>query len=816
MSDENSTPSHVELTTDQLRWKCDPETLPFKNTDELETTMDIIGQERALSALRMAFDINSLGYNIFVTGKIGTGRKTAIKRMINESSRLKTIPGDKLYVHSFKNTDTPRLIRLPASKGRSFKHDMEELIELLLKQIPEVFESDNYHKSRKSVIDDFKKTQKSLLSSFEKRAAGKGFAMIQIQVGNMTRPIVVPMKEGKPINPEEMRVLLQSGEISAKKHKEMEKEQEKLTGGLEEIFKQLAALEKDTGKRLKQMDFEFAGPIVSGNLDEIRGKYVNEKVKSYLDEVQESIMENLDIFRHKGDGENSGNIPPPHPGAEDDPFLEYRVNLLVDNFDSKQAPVIHETSPTYNNLFGSVEITADRRGRSSTDFTRIKAGSLLKADGGFLIIDALDLLLEPGVWPSFKRMLRNQRLEIMNYSPLYPITISGLKPEPIRIDVKVALVGDPELFRLLYNRDADFKKVFKLKADFDSVMELNQESIMDYARFARSIAEKESLHSLDRSAVARIVEYGVKLSGNRQKLSTQFNDVADLIRESDYWVRESGHSRMTGADVETAIQKKQDRSRLMEEKIREMMENGTIMIDLSGHVKGQVNGLSVYDMGDTMFGKPSRITAEVSVGSAGIINIEREAELSGRIHDKGVLILSGFMRSRFAQDKPLSVSASLCFEQSYGGVDGDSASSTEIYALMSALSEVPIHQGIAVTGSVNQKGEIQPIGGVNEKIEGFFEICRAKGLTGEQGVMIPHQNIPDLMLKNGLLSAVENGDFHIWPVKTIDQGLEILTGKSAGTRNKDGSFPEGSINERVNRKLQEFALKWKEFSLTPR
>ena len=807
-----SADQHKELNPHDLRWKCDLGSLKFKTTDDLKACEEIIGQERAMNALRMAFDIESLGYNVFLTGKVGTGRKTAVRCLIRESERLKRIPDDKLYVNDFRKPDMPRLLRLPASQGRAFKHEMEELIEVLVKQIPEVFESESYQDSRKSVIDNVKKQQKALLADFEKQVTDKGFALVQIQVGAMTRPVVAPLVDGKPVNIEKLRAMVKEGAMTEEKLQVIEKQQEELSGDMEGVFNKLALLEKETAGKLKEMDHDFAMPAVRENVDEIRERHPQEKVSQYLDEVVESIMDQLDLFRQFQSNEKGQSKVRPIAGAPDDPFLEYRVNLLVDNFGAQEAPVIYETSPTYSNLFGSVEFSSEGSGRSRTDFTRIKAGSLLKADGGFLIVEALDLLTEPGVWPAFKRMLRNQRLEIMNYSPLYLLSVSGIKPEPIRIDVKVALVGDTYLYQLLFNRDPDFKKVFKLRADFDSVMDLNNTSVLDYASFAKRIADKESLRALDRSAIARVLEYGVKLAGRRRKLSTQFNDIADIIREADYWARKANRKRVTDADVDKAIEQKRDRSRLIETKIQEMIQDGSIMIDTSGQVVGQVNGLSVYNLGDAVFGKPSRITAQVSVGTEGIINIEREAELSGRIHDKGVLILSGFMRARFAHDKPLAVSASLCFEQSYGGVDGDSASSTEIYALMSALSGVPVRQSIAVTGSVNQRGEIQPIGGVNEKIEGFFDVCRFDELSGEQGVVIPHQNVADLMLRQDVVDAVRKGQFHIWPVHNVDQGMEILTGVAAGLAGKDGAYAPGTINHLVNKRLEEFAEKGRRFA----
>jgi ATP-dependent Lon protease len=453
----------------------------------------------------------------------------------------------------------------------------------------------------------------------------------------------------------------------------------------------------------------------------------------------------------------------------------------------------------------------DRSGTWKTDFTHIKAGSLLRANGGFLIFNALEALVEPGVWPALKRTLKNQVMEVQTYDPFYFFSTSALKPEPIECNTKVIMIGDADIYHLLYNADDDFKKIFKIKADFDSVMNKDSGKIQQYASFIRKICDEEKLKPFDKTGIAAVVEYGVRMTGRQKKLSTRFHLIADLLREANYWAIKDSSQTVKDVHVDRAIEKKVYRVNLIEEKIQEMIDDGTILIDSDGMVVGQVNGLSVYSLGDYMFGKPSRITVKTSMGKAGIINIEREAEMSGPTHNKGVYILAGYLRGKYAQDKPITMSASICFEQSYGGVDGDSASSTEIYGLLSSLSGLPLHQDIAVTGSVNQKGEIQPIGGVNEKIEGFFDVCRAKGLTGKQGVMIPHLNLDDLMLRKDVVKAVEDRKFHIYSVKTIDQGIEILTGVEAGERLGDGKFKEGSVNALVDKKLRELGTKIKEF-----
>ncbi len=804
------TKNFKEVPVEKLKWRCDPETLGFKSTDDICPCPDIIGQRRAVNALRLGLDIDSHGYNLFVNGLSGTGRKTAINCLIKETERIKRIPEDKIFVNNFKNPDMPILIRLKAGQGRRFKKDMDQFVEYLLKNIPEIFESDAYQDRRKEKIEAVKAKQKEIIKGFEDEAAKANFALLQMQVGAMMRPVLVPLVEGKPANLDQIKALEKEGKLSKEDIEKIENTHSHLMNRLETVFDDLRELDKSTAEELKALDQEMINPLIEGRIKEIKNHYKCAAVNQYLEEVKESVQENPGRFLPAQ--QDKEPFPKGKPGSEADPFFEYRVNLLVDNCDAKEAPVIFETSPSYSNLFGTVEITPERSGHARTDFTRIKAGSFLKADGGFLIVEALDLLIEPGVWPAFKRALKNRQVEIQIYAPVYMVSISAMKPKPIECDVKVAIVGDPYMYQLLYTQDPDFKKIFKLRADFDSVMDVRQETIMDYANFIKRIVESEKLMSLNGKAVAAVVEYGVRLAGKQKKLSTQFNQVADILREAHYWARQDKKRTITDKYIHKAIAEKNKRSALYEEKIQEMINEGSIMISTKGGEIGQVNGLSVYDMGDYAFGKPSRITANISMGDSGIINIEREAQMSGPLHNKGVLILSGYLRQKYAQDKPLAVSASLCFEQSYSGVDGDSASSTEIYALLSALSELPLRQDIAVTGSVNQKGEIQPIGGVNEKIEGFFEVCRAAGLTGSQSVMIPHQNIDDLMLKEEVIQAVKKKKFRIFPVETIDQGIEILTGVPAGKRQKDGTYPKGTVNYMVNKKLHEFAEKWKEYN----
>ena len=575
------------------------------------------------------------------------------------------------------------------------------------------------------------------------------------------------------------------------------------------VSKKINALQKELSEKLTDLEIKIITPLVEEEIAEIKKRYDNDAINSHLKEVKKNVLENISRFQEKE--EQAPVIPGLRLPQIKDSFIEFSVNVLVDNSDTKTSPVIIETRPTYKNLFGIIERRLDRTGYWVTDFTKIKAGSLLKANGGFLVLNALDVLLEPGVWPSLKRTLLNQMIEPETYDPFPMFSTSALKPEPVECNVKVAMIGDPFLYQLLYFRDPDFEKIFKIKADFDTVTGNTEQNIYQYSCFIKQLCERENLLPFDQSGIEGVIEYAIRLAGRKNKLSTHFNNLVDLLREADYWAKKDKQNLIQRKHITTALKEKIERLNLIEDKIQELIEQGTLMIDTEGAIVGQVNGLSVYDLGEYSFGKPTRITAKTSMGRAGIINIEREADLSGKTHNKGILILSGYLRSKYAQDKPLTISASICFEQSYSGVDGDSASSTEAYALISSIADIPIRQDIAVTGSINQKGEIQPIGGVNQKVEGFFEVCRAKGLTGTQGVIIPESNIPDLMLREDVVETIKSGQFHLYPVKTIDQGIEILTGRKAGIRKLDGKFEKDSVNELVDQKLLDFALKLKEF-----
>ena len=797
----------AELTPDKLRWKCAAEDLPYETTSTCPPCVEIIGQERALRAIQTGLDIKSLGYNIFITGMVGTGRTTTIKQFLERLEKSDVTPDDILYVNNFRNPDEPSLITLAGGQGKLFKLSLDNLIEMLTVNIPQLLKSKLYSEKKESIVEAQQKKQKDLLQGFEEDVASQGFSVIQIQMGLFVKPDLIPVIEDKPMPFSKLEALAKEKKFDQKDLDKLKKKYDELTERLEEVFGRLREMEEETRTLLKAWDAEAITPLIKGAIAEIKSRFPGQAVLEYLNDAEQNLITNLELFKEQKKEDTDREMP--------DAFLPFRVNLLVDNSEAKGAPVVIETNPNYMNLFGSIESTLTRSGLWQTDFTKIKAGSFLKANGGFLVVNALDALIEPGVWGTLKRTLRNQIFEIQNYSPFYLISTTRLKPQSIKCSVKVVMIGDAYIYNLLYFQDDDFKKIFKIKAEFDSETVKTEQTFGEYTRFIRKICDDDKLMSFDKDGVAAILEYGTRIAGRQRKVTTRFHVLADVIREADYWARKDGRSVVSRAQVEKAVVERFERVSLIEDKIQEMIEEGSLMIDTLGRVVGQVNGLSVYDMGQFAFGKPTRITARTAVGRAGVINIEREADLSGSTHNKGVLILGGFLRGKYAQNKPFSLSASLAFEQSYGGVDGDSASSTEVYAILSSLAKLPLRQDIAVTGSLNQKGEIQPIGGVNEKIEGFFDVCRAKGLSGSQGVIIPHQNVQNLMLRQDVVDAVAAAQFHIYPVATIDEGIEILTGVVAGQAKDDGVFEDGTVNELVDKELQRLASSWKTFAGSP-
>lgn len=798
-----------EVPVEKLRWRCPLEYLPFETSDEIEPINEIIGQERAIEAIKLGLILESEGYNIFVTGLSGSDRISIIQQLLEKMKKqAATPPPDICCVHNFKDPDSPLIIYLPAGKGKELKKDISEFIESLRENIPQIFEGEEYKTRKKAITESFREKQKAIIKEFEKKITSENFTIVQVQMGPFTRPVIFPIVMGNPMPIEQVEALVEKGEYPRETFERISQKLAEFTAEMESIFAELQKREKDFEERMKALDKELVSPLLNESIEIIKQKYQHEKLNLYLNELGQDILNNFTLFLPRR--EKEPHFPSP---TAPEVFTEYQVNVLVDNSETKGIPIIIERNPNYRNLFGGIEKILDPRyGVWRTDFSRIKAGSLLKANGGYLVINLLDAALEPGVWPTLKRVLKNRSVEVQSFDPLYLFTMSTLKPEPIELNVKVVLLGDNYLYYLLYNLDEDFKDIFKVKADFDTVLTNDEKTIKHYIGYIKKISDEKKIRPLDKKGIAAVIEYAVRLADRQKKITTKFHKISDLLSEANYWAENDGSPLIKEEHIDKAIEHQEYRVNLIEKKIQEMIEDGLLMIDTEGKVVGQVNGLSVYDLGDYSFGKPSRITAKTSMGRAGIINIEREAELSGKTHDKGVLILSGYLRGKYAQNKPLTMSASICFEQSYSGIDGDSASSTEIFALLSSLSELPIRQDLAVTGSVNQKGEIQPIGGVNQKIEGFFDVCRLKGLTGTQGVIIPYQNVGDLVLRKDVVKAVEEKKFHIYPIKTIDEGIELLTEVPAGERQADGSFPPGTVNHLVDKKLQLLAEGLRDFS----
>ena len=794
---------YPEVPIEKLRWRLDPKTLPFETTDDVEPLEEIIGQKRGVEALEFAIRMDKPGYNVFVTGVAGTGRLATVRTLLKKLTKKEGVPDDLCYVNNFQNPEAPILLRLKGGTGIHFKKDVQDFVDTLKKEIPQLFESQEYINIKKEIMEAYEEKGKSFFKELDKKVKQEGFALVDVQMGQVKRPEVVPLVDGQPMTIDQVETLVEKGRFPKEEFEAMKEKQAKLREQIDQIFLELRDLQKEVQEKIEKMDRVMFIKNASEIMAPLLKKYKSEKVRFYLEAMLEDMADNLHIFRTQAQPAGMQPMMPMMPQL--DPFQPYQVNLIVDNSEQKGPPIVIESYPTYRNLFGSIERVVDRTGVWRTDFSKIKAGSLIKANGGYLVINLLDAVTEPGVWQGLKRALKSRKLEIQTYDPFYLFTTTGLKPEPIELDVKVVVISDYYLYYMLNYYDEEVKKIFKVRADFDTAMDKTDESIRQFAAFVKRKTDEDKLRAFDNTGIAALLEHAVRMTGRQEKISTSFPDITDLIREADFYAAQDKSPVVKEAHVDKAIDARIFRSNMVEEHIQEMIDRGTLLINVDGAVVGQVNGLAVYQLGDYMFGKPTRITASTSMGRAGIINIEREADLSGATHNKGVLIMAGYLRKKYAQDKPLTMSASIAFEQSYSGVDGDSASSTEVYALLSSLSGVPIKQSIAVTGSVNQKGEIQAIGGVNEKIEGFYECCKKLGFTGNQGVIIPEANVKDLMLRKDVVEAVKKGKFHIYPVTTIDQGIEILTDKKAGERKEDGSYPKGTINFLVDQKLRELA-----------
>ena len=800
------------LSADQVRWHCDLSSFGFTTTDDLNACRVLIGQDRALSSLKLGLGVREAGYNIFVSGEVGVGRTTAVRRLLKGLEKGGKPPDDLCFVNNFREPDRPRLLIFPAGRGRAFRKAVEEIVEGLKRNLPQLFESPAYRDRRKQVIEKLKEEERERIKAFEKKVEGSGFALVQVQVGPLTRPVLMPLVAGNAIEIEQLENLVEAGKFKQEDLKRIRETGSTLQAEMEGLSRDVRKVERRIREEIEKLDEDTSAPLVKEMVEEVRRKFSEESVTEYLDEMAASILGDLDRFREQAGAETPNPLQElTGEKSEEDDFLEYQVNVLVDNSETRGFPVIFETSPTYKNIFGMVERLRDPRGVDHTNFTQIRPGSLLRANGGFLVLNAMDVLAEPGVYHTLKRNLRNRVTEIQPQEWLLGPT-STLKPEPIPLSVKVILIGTEYIYRLLFLRDEDFAKVFKVKAEFDNQIELNDENLLNVITFVRKKCDDEGLLPFDRGAVEEIVETAVRMAGRTGRLSTRFNELADLIRESSYWAVQENKKVVERTDVERALDQQIYRVNLIEKRIQERIADGTILLDIEGRKVGQVNSLAVHDLGDHAFGVPARITATVAMGRAGVVNIEREARLSGATHDKGVLILAGYLRRKYAQERPLTMTASLAFEQSYAGVDGDSASSAEVYAILSALSRLPLRQDLAVTGSMNQAGEIQPIGGVNEKVEGFFDVCRTRGLTGSQGVLIPERNVPELMLRRDVARAILEGKFHLYALRTVEEGIALLSGVPSGEALPGGGYPEGTVNHSVDQRLTELTKKIREFT----
>ena len=762
---------------------------------------DFIGQDRAIRAIEFGLGVNKPGFNIFVTGLTGTGKTSIIKAFLKKVTSLTAAPADAptpedwCYVYNFDDPDRPLALKLRRGVGKALKSDMEQLIQNLQRDAKKLFESDEFAHQRQGLIEQLQKKQQEMMEGLMAQAGQAGFALRMTPSGI----VLLPTKDGKPM-PEADYLAL-----SPTEKKQLEERRSVIEKQVEDALRDGKKLEREIAAKLETVETEAADYLVRNPLTELKQKYQDyPRVLAYLDGVREHILKNLQRFK----GEAAAPAGPMGAMAygepPGDPFLPYRVNVFVDNGDIQGAPIIVETNPTYHNLFGVIE-KKPIMGGYTTDFTLIKAGSISKANGGYLVLYDREVLANSGCWEALQRVIKNRELRIEEPGTFFGfVPPQGLRPEPIPTDTKVIMIGDPSLYRMLATGDPDFRETFKVKADFNFEVDRTQENITAFACFISDYCKREKIRHFDAEGVARVIEQCARQVEDQNKLSTRFSDMVDLLIESDYWAGKENAELVSGKHVERALVEKIFRLNLIEKRLQELIAEGTVLVDVTGAAVGQVNGLAVYQMGDFSFGKPSRITAKTFMGRGGIVNIERESKMSGRSHDKGVLILGGYLGGKYAQQSPLSLSSTICFEQSYDGVDGDSASSTELYAILSSLAEMPIQQGIAVTGSVNQNGEVQAIGGVNFKIEGHFDVCRLKGLTGEQGAMIPQANVHNLMLRADVVEAVKAGKFHIYSVSSIDEGIEVLTGVAAGARQADGSYPDGTINDRVQKKLQLF------------
>ncbi len=788
-----------EVPPGKLNARCDPESLGFETTLEVVPLEGMIGQDRALSALELALNMKEPGFNLFVAGPAGTGRSTALTTHIEKVAGQQVSPPDWGYVYNFQDRSQPQPVSLPCGSMRLLASDMDELVDTVRRDIPKAFESDEYTERVEAVMQDLQAKRQEVSDALDKAAIEAGFAVRFTQAGITS----FPLKDGQPYSESDYAAL------SDPEKEAIQERGAQIQILINRTLAEVRRLAKSSQEETRQVDREIVRFTLAPIVDELQEKYSDyPDIVSYLDHVETDMVNNLEVFKPR----DPAPVPFGPPALEEDLFVRYRVNNLVDNTTCDHAPVVFEQNPTYYNLFGRIDYRA-RMGTLVTDHTMVKGGAIHEANGGFLVLQAHELLTNPFSWQTLKRTLRTGEVRIENMGEQYsPLPTSTLRPKPVSVNTKIVIIGTPEILRLLQTLDEDFHRNFKVAAYFDTAMERTPENIAKYAAFVAERIRYQDLLPFHKTALARIIDYSSRLAEHQNKLTTRLLEVVDILTEANYWANAANSRIAMGDHVEKAIEQRRYRSGLVEDRYRELIEEGTIFIPTDGEAVGQVNGLAVLSFGEVLFGRPSRITARVSLGRGQLVNVERETKLSGRIHDKGFMVLSGYLRGKYGGDKPLSLNASIGFEQSYSEVDGDSASSTELYALLSAISEVPIAQGIAVTGSVDQNGNVQAIGGATHKIEGFFEVCKARGLTNRQGVLVPRDNLQHLTLNDEVVTAVEEGRFHIYGVSTIDEGIEVLTGIPAGERREDGAYPEGTIHHLVERRLREMAQAAREYA----
>jgi len=783
-----------EVAVDKLRKVCDPQQLSFETTSEVRPSVAILGQERALRALRLGLSTRSVGFNVYVAGQAGTGRTTAVMSFLAEAAKEKPVPADWCYINNFRDPYHPKAIRLPSGQASRFRHDMTALVEEMGKRIPQLFEGDQYAERQESIQDAFERERQQILAGLARIAQQSGFFIETSSTGLA----LVPLRDGRSMSEEEFAKLDEAN------RQEIATQRNSVETEVGAAMKRVRAVEKQMRQRVQALQQEIALVGLGPAVDDLQETYKDSPdVLAYLHEVQSDLLRSLVALGTQGEPPPGAPEPTPQSRAFDS--RRYAVNVVVDNSQCVGAPVIAEPNPSYDNLFGRIEREAEF-GTLVTDFTMLKAGTLHRANGGYLVLPVEELLSNAGAWEGLKRALRSGEIAIEDGSErMGGVPVKGVRPEPIPLDIKVVLIGGPGSHFLLHERDPDFGELFKVKADFDVRMARSVQHVQDLVGFVSALCQREKLHHLRREAAARVVEYASRLAEDQEQLTTHFGDIADVLREADCYATQESAAYVAEKHVQRAIDERIQRSNMVQRRVLEQITEGTMWIDTDGQVTAQVNGLYVMDVGDYEFGGPRRITASVGMGKEGVLDIEHHVHLAGPLHAKGGLILVGYLNGRYAQDKPLNLSASIGFEQSYEEIEGDSASCAELCALLSALSGLPVKQSLAMTGSVDQHGRVQAIGGVNEKIEGFFEVCRVRGLTGKHGVIIPRANVRNLMLKQELVEAVRQGQFHVYAIDSVDEGMEVLTGAKAGERRPDGAFAEGTVNALVDARLCKLA-----------